>query len=79
MNNREIRLLTDIIKQKYHYAKSPIVQYILLKNIFNIEVPLDRIKTLPSPKQTLFREVITTKQGTPKLSKQLKYRSNVPK
>ena len=73
MNNKDIRLLTDIIRQRYSHIKKPEDCHMVLKYEFHIEVPLDKLKKLPSTKQTLFRNVITGKQT---LAKELRYKSN---
>ena len=67
MNNRELRLLTDIIKQVHSVKKEKISDILLLD--LGIDIPQERINNIPSHKQTFFREVITTTQGRPRLSK----------
>jgi hypothetical protein len=67
MNNRELRLLTDIIKQVHSVKKEKISDILLLD--LGIDIPQERINKIPSLKQTLFKEVITTTQGRPKISK----------
>lgn len=78
MNNRDLRLLTDIIKQKHSVKKTQTISDLLLLDL-GIVIGPSRIEKIPSLKQTLFKEVITTKQGATKLVKVIKYRSNVQK
>lgn len=78
MNNKDIRLLTDIIKQIHTVKKEQTISELLLLELGIVVLP-SRIKRIPSPKQTLFKEVITSTNGRPKLIKVLKYRSNVQK
>ena len=79
MNNRELRLLTDIIKQQHSVKKTQTISDLLFLDL-GIYIDADRIEKIPSLKQTLFREVITTnKKGNVTLAKVIKYRSNVQK
>jgi len=77
---KELRLLSDITNQLIK-TKNENQTSTLIKILFDIDVSEQDLKRIPSTKQIMFKKVIESPQGNPKLVKVVKYqfRANVQK
>lgn len=69
--NKEIRLATEVVKQMYPIYKRSNKETIanFVKDIFSMEVPIERITKVKSFKEILFKKIIVGVESIPNTNK----------